>query len=246
MFNALTVAESDRILIVAPHPDDESVGCGGLLARYGPQCDVLLLTDGRKGGPADGSKSEDETVLIRKAEFDAAISFFGVNNVFSLALPDSCLAENSGAVSGVDLRPYDLIFVPYRNERHPDHEAAYRILKRLWKKQRAKAKFLEYEVWSPITAPNRFLDISECMNRKLAGIRLYASQTQELNYEALAKGLNSYRGAPHHVSFCEAFFSEAADKKEKKKAAFACLPGWMRKTLLFFKERYQLPADPHK
>lgn len=237
MYNQLVISKSDRILVVAPHPDDESVGCGGLLARCGPQCDVLLLTDGRKGGPADGSKSEDETVLIRKAEFDSAISFFGVNNVFSLAIPDSCLAENSGAVSGVDLRPYDVILVPYRNERHPDHAAAFRIIKKLRRKQRAKAELLEYEVWSPITAPNRFLDISECMNRKLEGIRLYASQTRELNYEALVIGLNGYRGAPHHVRFCEAYYSEAADKKGKKTAAFVRLPKWLQKTLLMIKRR---------
>lgn len=246
MYNQLVISKSDRILVVAPHPDDESVGCGGLLARFGPQCDVLLLTDGRKGGPADGSQTEAETVRIRRGEFAAAAAFFQVGKTFALELPDSQLWARRSDVSGIDLSGYAKVFVPYRAERHPDHAAAYRIIKGLFKKQRCPGELLEYEVWSPITAPNRFLDISECMNRKLEGIRLYASQTRELNYEALAKGLNSYRGAPHHVSFCEAFFSEAADKKEKKKAAFACLPGWMRKTLLFFKERYQLPADPHK
>ena len=237
MYNALQIKKQDRILIVAPHPDDESVGCGGLLALYGPQCDVLLLTDGRKGVPADGSKTEDETALIRKAEFNAAMVFFGVNCVRTLALPDSRLAENAAAVSGVDFQPYNLIFVPYRNERHPDHAAAFHILKKLWKKQRAKAELLEYEVWSPITAPNRFLDISECMNRKLEGIRLYASQTRELNYKSLAIGLNGYRGAPHHVRFCEAFFSEAADKKEKMLTSFAHLPKWLRRFLLIIKGR---------
>lgn len=45
----LRIKESDRILIVAPHPDDETLGCGGILAKYGEKCDVLLITDGRLG-----------------------------------------------------------------------------------------------------------------------------------------------------------------------------------------------------
>lgn len=43
------IKSTDRILVIAPHADDESIGCGGMLSLYGPQCDILLLTDGRKG-----------------------------------------------------------------------------------------------------------------------------------------------------------------------------------------------------
>lgn len=232
MYDSLTIQPNDRILVVAPHPDDESVGCGGLLALFGRQCDILLLTDGRKGTPADGSKTEVETALIRKAEFDTAVAFFNVNHTISLSIPDGSLREQAAAVSQVDLRPYDRIFVPNRYERHPDHAATYRIIRKLCKKQHAKAGLLEYEVWSPLSAPNRFLDISDMMERKLAGIRLYASQVKELDYGALATGLNSYRGAPHHISFCEAFFSEPAARREKKQERFARLPGWLRKLLL--------------
>lgn len=232
MYNQLDVLKTDRILVVAPHPDDESVGCGGLLALYGPQCDVLLLTDGRRGVPADGSKTEAETAAIREAEFEAAAAFFGVRKTIRLRLPDGSLREHGFAGSQVDLRPYDVVFVPNRAERHPDHAAAYRIVKKLCKRQRAGAELLEYEVWSPIAAPNRFLDISDVMERKLAGIRFYESQVKELNYEALATGLNAYRGAPHHVSCCEAFFSESAARREKKQERFARLPGRLRTLLL--------------
>ena len=122
--------------------------------------------------------------------------------------------------------------MPNRHERHPDHAAAYRIIKNLAAKQRAKAELLEYEVWSPIAAPNRFLDVSDVMEQKLEGIRLYASQTQELDYEALSKGLNGYRGAPHHVGFCEAYYSEREACKARRKQRFARLPKWLRTILL--------------
>ena len=45
----MNIKSKDRILVVAPHPDDESIGMGGVLALYKRQCDVLLLTDGRHG-----------------------------------------------------------------------------------------------------------------------------------------------------------------------------------------------------
>lgn len=232
MYGSLRFSEKDRILIVAPHPDDETLGCGGLLALFGPQCDVLLLTDGRKGVPSDGSKTEEETAVIRRAEFDAAAALFGVSHATALDLGDSCLRENAGAVSSFDLRCYHTILIPYRLDRHPDHAAANRIIRRLYKKQRCKAELLEYEVWSPVASPNRFLDISGVMDQKLDGVRLYASQVKELDYESLVIGLNGYRGAPHHVRYCEAFFSEKAFQMERRQRIFERLPLWLRKLLL--------------
>ena len=227
MYNQLIILPTDRILVVAPHPDDETVGCGGLLALYRQQCDVLLLTDGRKGVPADRSKTEAETAQIRKAEFETVMDFFGVLNYRELGIRDSSLRENVKAVCTVDLTGYDWVFVPNRNERHPDHAATYRIIKKLRKKQRAKARLIEYEVWSPIIAPNRFLDISAAMETKTAALEKYASQVAEINYVKLAQGLNSYRGAPHHVEFCEAFFLEP----ERRKRLARMLPACLRRTL---------------
>jgi len=45
----LDFTSSDRLLVVAPHPDDESIGCGGLLLKHADKCDVAVLTDGRHG-----------------------------------------------------------------------------------------------------------------------------------------------------------------------------------------------------
>lgn len=45
----LSVSNQDKIVIIAPHPDDECIGTGGLLALYPTLCDVIVLTDGRQG-----------------------------------------------------------------------------------------------------------------------------------------------------------------------------------------------------
>lgn len=236
MYNALRITSNQNILVVAPHPDDETIGCGGVLAMYGQQCDVLLLTDGRKGVPVDGSRNEEETAVVRKREYETVMQQFAVHSARTLEIPDSSLKENKKIVS-IDLTPYDLIFVPNRNERHPDHKAAFEIFRDLCKAQKAKALLLEYEVWSPIIAPNRFLDISPAMGAKLEALRLYVSQTAELDYEKLAKGLNSYRGAPHHVDYCEAFFVDELAKRSWKQRIAALLPDWIKRIVLQYRRK---------
>lgn len=47
MLKLLEISEKDRILILAPHPDDECIGAGGILARYPDLCRVVVLTDDR-------------------------------------------------------------------------------------------------------------------------------------------------------------------------------------------------------
>ena len=237
MLPTLNIKQKSRLLIVSPHPDDETIGCGGILALYGPQCDVLLLTDGRRGKLEGSDYTEEKTAAVRQAEFEAVMDFFHVCSHLELHVPDGTLGNHANAVA-VDLRQYDYIFVPNRNERHPDHKAAYEILKKLYKAQNTKGTLVEYEVWSPLIAANRFLDVSAVMDRKLAGLAKYVSQIASIDYEALAKGLNMYRGAPHHVAFCEAYYTAVAGQYGIKQAVARKLPKGLRKGLAGMKKRF--------
>ena len=80
MFSSLRFSEKDKILIVAPHPDDETIGCGGILTLYGSQCDVVLLTDGRLGKPENSDLTEEQTATVRHKEFVSVMEYFHVNN----------------------------------------------------------------------------------------------------------------------------------------------------------------------
>ena len=71
----LKLRRRDKVLVLAPHPDDEVMGCGGLLSKYSTNCDVVFLTDGRHG--AQDSSSPIEMALIRKKE---AQSVFGTTD----------------------------------------------------------------------------------------------------------------------------------------------------------------------
>jgi LmbE family N-acetylglucosaminyl deacetylase len=229
MYTDLCINDNERLLIIAPHPDDETIGCGGILSMYGKQCDVLLLTDGRKGIPEGSKLSQDETAMIRKEEFVGVMNYFNVHAYQMLQIPDTELSYHSREVSKIDLREYDWVFVPNRNERHIDHKTAYVIVKRMCRKQKVKAELVEYEVWSPVISANCFMDISNVMMKKTDALRMYASQTSSIDYESLVKGLNMYRGAPRHISYCEAFYREKGSNNAISRVISKLIPKKLHK-----------------
>jgi LmbE family N-acetylglucosaminyl deacetylase len=69
----LQISPSNTILVIAPHSDDESLGCGGLLLKYPKQCDVVVVTDGRYGGLPN--QTHDEIIKIRQEELIQAMNY---------------------------------------------------------------------------------------------------------------------------------------------------------------------------
>ncbi|RLV47625.1 hypothetical protein D9V37_15795 [Nocardioides mangrovicus] len=103
-----------RRLVIAPHMDDESLGCGGLLAKYPEECVVAVVAEG------------DET---RRREHATALELLGMGESVSLGFPDGRVAEDMpGLVRSLDelmarLRP-DEVYLPFPSL-HQDHIAAY-------------------------------------------------------------------------------------------------------------------------
>ena len=64
--NEINIKSNDKILIVAPHPDDECIGTGGILCKYHKQCTVIVLTDGALG---NNSNCLSECKSVRQQEF---------------------------------------------------------------------------------------------------------------------------------------------------------------------------------
>lgn len=119
-----------RLLVVAPHPDDEVLGCGGLLARLaraGAEVDVLVLTDGAAVEPEPAPALD--VVAARAAECRAAAARLGVAHVRFLGLPDGHLSERRAdlqvALTAVlaEARPQWLL-APSPLDHHADHRAA--------------------------------------------------------------------------------------------------------------------------
>lgn len=195
----------DKILVVAPHPDDESIGCGGLLALYGRQCDVLLLTDGRNGHSGRFSGREDELVMLREEELKAALAFAYVNELRMLRIPDGDLYSHYSVVKKIDIRSYDYIFVTNHQELHEDHRVSCKMLKKMIRSQHAKAVLVEYEVWTPLMRPTRYLDITAVIETKRKMIEQHVSQNQDIDYSGKGISLNCYRGIYKNVAYAEAY-----------------------------------------
>lgn len=220
---SLSIKDTDRILVVAPHPDDETIGCGGLLALYGRQCDVLLLTDGRKGYLSADKVNEDELAKTREDELRSAAEIAGVREVFSLRIPDGAASENKETITSFNISPYNLISVPNRQERHKDHSVVEGLFESMRKSQNSTAELFEYEVWSPIARPTHSLDISGVIDIKERMISQYRSQIKYVDYVSMAISLSKYRGAGFNAQYAEVF-SVVRKKKNIFRRTFDRLP----------------------
>src|SRR5215831_4490116 len=119
----------EHVLVVAPHPDDEAIGCGGAIRLHrgrGDPVHVVFLTSGEHYAddvPAEASRA------VREAEAEKAGRILDVQEVAFLRLPDLGLAEIiDGAADRlrpvVETRAPALIYLPHPEESHPDHAAA--------------------------------------------------------------------------------------------------------------------------
>lgn len=198
----LKINNTDKILILAPHADDESIGCGGLLLKYAKQCVVVCLTDGRLGDP---NMPMNELMRIRKEEFIGVMNFSKVKDYQFLNLQDGNLINEFDKFSKIDFENFDFIFIPNILDQHPDHKAVGIHLAKLLKSKKIKSKICMYEVWNALALPNSYIDISDIPEKKKEMVSLYQSQTKHIDYQNRILSLNNYRGMSVGAEFAEVY-----------------------------------------
>jgi LmbE family N-acetylglucosaminyl deacetylase len=193
---------SARVLVVAPHPDDESIGCGGAICLHRQRADevrVVFLTSGERGVP---DTPPDEARALREAEAAAALAVLGVTGADFLRLPDLGLSADPAGAAGrlaeilLARRP-DLVYLPHPDEAHPDHAATPAVVRAALARIGRTAPLPElraYEVWTPMTDHGWAEDISAVMRQKVRAVRCYRSQLRTFAYDRAVRGLNGYRG----------------------------------------------------
>ena len=195
---ALSINRDDRILVIAPHPDDECIGAGGLLCLYNDQCDVLVLTDGALG---QGDISLEECRKLRRKEFIAEMKFANIRQYSMLDVSDGTLMEHSECLMNIDLKSYTKIFVTGERDNHPDHTAAFVCLREAIKKQSADMlEIYQYEVHNPLACPTHYLNITSCIDNKIGLIRKHKSQLSKVPYDEYAKTSGKYRAIQNRMS----------------------------------------------
>ncbi len=127
---------SCRPLILAPHPDDESLGCGGLIAAAcaaGMPPAVAILTDGSASHPCSRSYPPERLAALRETEARAALSILGLpaGKLFFLREPDTKLAGRGAVIDRLcdiaRLADCRMVIGPWAGDPHCDHEAAAAI-----------------------------------------------------------------------------------------------------------------------
>jgi N-acetylglucosamine malate deacetylase 1 len=205
----------ENVLVLAPHPDDEIIGCGGTIIRHkkmGSKILIAYLTDGRASNK--GIESE-KLATIRREEAKAGLKIMGCSEHLFMDFPDSRLCEfikecAEGLDQIIDDFKPDSIFVPSFFDVHLDHSATAKILARAIEKQGPAIMCYAYEVWTPIV-PNTIIDISDVMKIKLDALGAHKSQLLKIDYVQKVEGLNSYRSIyiGNRARYCEAFLKSS-------------------------------------
>lgn len=196
--NTLNISNQDRILILAPHPDDECIGPGGILCLYPQLCDVFVLTDGAQG---QGNSTLEKCRRIRRDEFQKEMECLGIKNYRLFDIPDGMLMRHPDCLDHFDLRSYTKFFVTGCKDNHADHTAAYLCLVHALESQNINnAEIYLYEVHNPLEQPTHYLDITGCIDKKVELIQKHASQLVTLPYDRYARISAEYRALQNRMN----------------------------------------------
>jgi LmbE family N-acetylglucosaminyl deacetylase len=182
--------------VFAPHQDDETLACGGTIAKKtyeGFNIYIVFMTDGRNSHKIelgmDMNPSPEELVKIREVEARRADKLLGVNdeNLFFLNFEDGTLgAHKTTAKKEVKellrkLQPNE-VYYPLENEQHTDHIATNLIVDKAIIELGIKPKVYQFAIWSPETLNRKnpgkqiTIDISEYRKIKKLALQEYKSQ----------------------------------------------------------------------
>jgi len=168
------------VLVVAPHPDDEVIGCGGAIALHAGRGDpvhVVHVTGGEAGDPQ--RLAGDDLVAVRRREAREAAELLGVRELVALPFPDGGLAptdELVGKLRDEALRIGAVVaYAPSPLECHPDHLAVSVAAAAALASSGRAVRLLMYEVNHP-TIASFLLDVTPWIDVKREALAKFASQ----------------------------------------------------------------------
>lgn len=196
------VATLGRVVILAPHPDDEALGCGGLLALLADgnqRAHVIVMTDGCRSHPRSRAYPAARLAALRSSETLAALAVLGYppSAVTFMGFADGALpAEGKAPFEAAASRLRKLlieqspntIVVPWRRDVHADHQSTWQLCRAATSGLSITFRWLEYPVWAwshadahevPPQATEAkvwLLDIATAQKRKQLAIAQYRSQ----------------------------------------------------------------------
>ena len=226
----MTRAGVNQILVVAAHPDDEVLGCGGAIARHadsGDQVQVLIVAEGSTSRQQERDRAQvrDELSALAKAAQTAG-SILGAAGVELLDLPDNRLdsLDRLDLVKRieqcVECHQPDCVYVHHAGDVNVDHRRLHEavvtacrptpghVVKRLLSFEVASSTEWQVPGAAPAFQPNWFVDISAQWERKRDALEAYASEMRSWPHARSLEAvehLARWRGAQVGVDAAEAF-----------------------------------------
>jgi len=216
----------NKVMIVAPHPDDETLGCVGTILKHklrGDELYWLIVTN-----ISVEEEYDKDRVMQRQEEIDTVSKEYGFANVFKLNFPTTKLdiipkkqiIEDISKVID-EVRP-EIVFIPNRNDAHSDHKITFEAVMCSVKTFRCSfiKRILMYETISETEfatpfqndafVPNSFSDISNYLDSKIAIMEIYKGEMAAHPFprsKENIKALATFRGATGGVKYAEAFMT---------------------------------------
>lgn len=210
----------DKILVVAVHPDDETLGCGGTLLKHkakGDKVHWLICTNLNKNHIYHVKREKEIQKVSKLFNFDSVHQLkFETKKIDHYSI-SQIIDEISKVIKY--LKP-NTIYLPFKEDIHTDHkkifEAAYSCTKSFRFKYINKIYMMETlseTEFSPSTKestfiPNTFVDISKYINKKVQIMKIYKSEIDNHPFprsETSIKALASFRGSSSGCKFAESF-----------------------------------------
>lgn len=201
-----------RVLVLAAHPDDEVIGCGGTLRKHvlaGETVVCVYLTDGAGSWGAPHLPEDEKRALI-ESQARRAGEIIGLKRQVFCGQRFLSASEILDQVAMVcrEEKP-EVLYLPFVTDSHVDHIEVNRLLLRLLEAVEGMNRLtcVGYELWSLLN-PNRSVDISETLTLKQQAIAAYEVAVDAVDYVHAATGLAAYRALLNLSGrgYAEAFF----------------------------------------
>ena len=210
----------NKVLIIAVHPDDETLGCGGTLLKHkanGDEIYWLICTTIDKSHPYYETREEEIAKTNEAYDFDSVHNL----RLKTMQVDEYSMSELVGKISKVinEVKP-TTIYLPFKGDVHSDHrkifEASYSCTKSFrypFIKKIYMIETLSETEFAPSTKedsfiPNVFVDISAFMDKKLEIMKVFESEISEHPFprsERNLKALATLRGATCGCEYAESF-----------------------------------------
>ena len=208
----ISVVRAGSVLVLAPHPDDDVIGCGGLLkslSESGAKIKVIYFTDGSRG---NRDLVEDRN-LIEKRELESrkAGEILGVSEQRFLRLPHTKMRSSFELSKSLrrelEFDKPDLILAPSVEEPHPDHLAVSEALSNSLRDFDSSVAIWLYEVFATGRI-NRLFPIDRYLEAKREALSCHKSQFSSRQYEESILLLNQFRARSAGIAgYAEAYYA---------------------------------------